>query len=251
MWRSRPPAQSRNSTVPLRNLKGWLELSAFPGGVSGFPDWKAQKPAAPSLTEEIHASTEVTFSFWSWPHSFLRCFPPDGSRILSCDRTIPLMYVRTRRNLRGGYWSWPHRNGNALGSFACRRERRSSGERLTLLVYFRLPLATVFSFTSQCANERRSTATETCFVSAGRSRTRANPLSSFGWARNLGLTGPYLHLRKIGARTRSAVASRMPPNFRVLLLPRAMTSRLAASGASGTLRNSALETRSVRKSIRA
>jgi len=66
--------------------------------VSRSLDRKPQKPAAPSLTEEIHASSEVTFCFWSRPLSFLRCFPPDTSRILSCDRTIPWMYVRTRRN---------------------------------------------------------------------------------------------------------------------------------------------------------
>src|SRR5215469_6987780 len=35
-WRSLPPAQSQNSTGPLRNLKGWLELSAFPAGF-GIP----------------------------------------------------------------------------------------------------------------------------------------------------------------------------------------------------------------------
>jgi|SRR6516162_8271563 len=35
-WRSMPPAQSQNSTVPLRNLKGGLELSAFPAGF-GIP----------------------------------------------------------------------------------------------------------------------------------------------------------------------------------------------------------------------
>ena len=27
-----PPAQSQNSTVPLRNLMGWLDLSSFPAG---------------------------------------------------------------------------------------------------------------------------------------------------------------------------------------------------------------------------
>jgi hypothetical protein len=31
-----PPAQSQNSTIPLWNLKGWLELSAFPAGF-GIP----------------------------------------------------------------------------------------------------------------------------------------------------------------------------------------------------------------------
>ena len=32
MWRSLSPAKSQNSTVPLRNLLGWLDLSAFPAG---------------------------------------------------------------------------------------------------------------------------------------------------------------------------------------------------------------------------
>src|SRR5215831_18311041 len=102
MWRSLSPAKSQNSTVPLRNLLGWLDLSAFPEGF-GIPGPKAQKPAAPSFAEEIHLSTEVTCCFWPCPHSFLRCSRPARSRILSCDRTVPWMYVRTPRNFRGGY----------------------------------------------------------------------------------------------------------------------------------------------------
>ena len=98
--------------------------------LSGSPDRKAQKPAAPSFAGEIHLSTEITCCFWPWPHSFLRCFRPARSRILSCDRTIPLMYVRTPRNLRGGYSSWP--TETALGTFECRRERRSVRETARL-----------------------------------------------------------------------------------------------------------------------
>ena len=235
MWRSRPPAQSRNSTVPLRNLADWLDLSASPAGF-GIPGPEGRK-ACGSFFDRRNPCVNRSSILFLVLASFVFAMLSSG-RIAN--------FVMRSNNSIDVCANTPEPS---------RRPFVASGvsfeERLTLLVYFRLPLATVFSFTSQCANERRSTATETCFVSAGRSRTRANPLSSFGWARNLGLTGPYLHLRKIGARTRSAVASRMPPNFRVLLLPRAMTSRLAASGASGTLRNSALETRSVRKSIRA
>ena len=148
-WRFLPP---RLKARIRRSHSGTLWVgSTYPPSrrVSRSLDPKAQKPAAPALTKEIHASTEVTSCFWSWPHSFLRCFPPDGSRILSCDRTIPLMYVPNehRGNLRGGYWSWP--TETALWSFECRGERafrpRNGASRSSTL---RLPLATVFSFTS-------------------------------------------------------------------------------------------------------
>src|SRR5215469_10762195 len=62
MWRSLSPAKSQNSTVPLRNLLGWLDLSAFPAAF-GIPGPKAQKPAAPSFAEEIHMSTESYMLF--------------------------------------------------------------------------------------------------------------------------------------------------------------------------------------------
>ena len=102
---------------PSRSGTLWVG-STYPssGRVSGSTDRKAQKPAAPSFAEEIHLSTEVTCCFWPWPHSFLRCFPPERSRILPCDRTIPGMYVRTPRNLCGDYSSLPIET--ALGSFS-------------------------------------------------------------------------------------------------------------------------------------
>src|SRR5215472_6334228 len=63
---------------PSRSGTLWVG-STYPssGRVLGSTDRKAQKPAAPSFAEEIHLSTEVTCCFWPWPHSFLRCFPPD------------------------------------------------------------------------------------------------------------------------------------------------------------------------------
>src|SRR5215469_3899570 len=194
MWRSLPP-RLKARIRPSRSGTLWVGSTYPPSGrVSGSSDRKAQKPAAPSFAEEIHLSTEVTCCFWPWPHPFLRCFPPERSRILSLDRTIPWMYVRTPRNLRGGYSSWP--TETALGSFECRRERRSvreSARPARRLSAFRLPLL---------FHSRRSARTSVdrlprMFFSVRRSRARGNPLCAFGWARNLAHRA-YLYLRNIG-----------------------------------------------------
>ena len=117
MWRSLPPAQSQNSTALLQNLLDWHDLSAFLAGF-GIPRPEGSKPAAPSLTEEIQLSTEIPFCFWSWPHSFWRCFRPPGSRILLCDRTIPLMYVRTNTSETFAEAIGRGPGETALGSFS-------------------------------------------------------------------------------------------------------------------------------------
>ena len=137
------PAQSQNFDGPAPEPYGLARLILLPGRFRDPWTRRRKSLAAPSLSEEIHASSEVTFCFWSWPHSFFRCFPPDGSRILSCDRTIPLMYVPNEHlgNLRGGYGRGGQKQrSGASNVVASGHFVRGTAHLARRLSAFRLPL---------------------------------------------------------------------------------------------------------------
>ena len=118
MWLPYPPGSKPEFERPAPEPFELARLIRFPGGFLD-PNARSRKSLRlPSLTEEIHASTEVRFCFWSWPHSFLRCFPPARSRILLCDRTIPLMYVRTNTSETFAEAIGRGPGETALGSFS-------------------------------------------------------------------------------------------------------------------------------------